>query len=295
MNTQTKGLLITTLGVLLVVPDSLFVRLIDADAWTIAFWRQLLAGGLLMLLLFLWQGAAPFRAVAATGRYGAIYTVGVGASGLTFTLAVSLTSVANVVFIIASLPVFAAVFSRIYLSEPLRPRMVCTMLAVAAGLAVIAYGSSETERSSFAGDALALATSAMFAAALTAARKVRATSMVPAAAMGYVGCSALILPFAAPLSIAPDQVWLVGLHGLFILGSSALLAIGPRYITSAEVGLLVLLESTLAPLLAWIVIDENPGNYAVAGGIIVIGALFISNLIALRRSRLRSPASRPAD
>ena len=206
MNTQTKGLLITTLGVLLVVPDSLFVRLIDADAWTIAFWRQLLAGGLLMLLLFLWQGAAPFRAVAATGRYGAIYTVGVGASGLTFTLAVSLTSVANVVFIIASLPVFAAVFSRIYLSEPLRPRMVFTMLAVAAGLAVIAYGSSETERSSFAGDALALATSAMFAAALTAARKVRATSMVPAAAMGYVGCSVLILPFAAPLSIAPDQV-----------------------------------------------------------------------------------------
>ena len=169
------------------------------------------------------------------------------------------------------------------------------MLAVAAGLAVIAYGSAETEKNSIAGDALALATSAMFAAALTAARKVRTTSMVPAAAMGYVGCAVVILPFASPLSIAPDQVWLVGLHGVFILGSSALLAIGPRYITSAEVGLLVLLESTLAPLLAWFVIDENPGSYAVAGGMIVIGALFVSNLIALQRTRLRNRASHPVD
>ncbi len=76
---------------------------------------------------------------------------------------------------------------------------------------------------------------------------------------------------------------MVALHGSLILGSSVLLAIGPRYITSAEVGLLVLLESALAPLLAWAVVNEDPGPYALAGGAIVIGALLVSNLIALRR------------
>ena len=284
MNDTKKGLLITTLGVLLVVPDSLFVRLIDADAWTIAFWRLLLAGGLLAIAVFIRQGTAPFRAVLATGRYGAIYMIGVGISGLSFTLAVSLTSVANVVFIIASLPVFAALFSRIFLAEALSTRMIMTMIAVTAGVAVIAYGSGETAGASYKGDALALFTSAMFAAALTAARKARATSMVPAAAMGYVACAIAIFPVAAPFSVGIEQTWLVLLHGLFIMGSSMLLAIGPRFITSAEVGLLVLLESTLAPLLAWAVIGEDPGAYALAGGAVVIGALFVSNLIALHRA-----------
>ncbi|MDE2648264.1 MAG: EamA/RhaT family transporter, partial [Paracoccaceae bacterium] len=37
MTDHFKGLLITTFGVLLVVPDSLFVRLIDADPMVTAF------------------------------------------------------------------------------------------------------------------------------------------------------------------------------------------------------------------------------------------------------------------
>lgn len=288
MNDATKGLLITTLAVLLVVPDSLFVRLIDASALTIAFWRLFLAGGLLGLGLLALKGSAPFKTVLSTGRYGVIYMVGAGVSGVLFTLAVSLTSVANVVFIIASLPVFAAIFSRIFLSEPISPRMFLTISAVMVGLAVIAYGSGETENASLAGDALALGVSALFAAALTAARCAKQVSMVPAVAMGYVGSALVILPFAAPFSVAPEQIPLVAAHGAFILGSSVLLAIGPRYITSAEVGLLVLLESALAPLLAWAVIGEDPGSYALLGGSIVIGALFLSNLWVLRRPRFRN-------
>ena len=64
-----------------------------------------------------------------------------------------------------------------------------------------------------------------------------------------------------------------------------MLAIGPRYITSAEVGLLVLLESVLAPLLAWAVIAEYPGAYTLIGGAIVIGTLFVSNMMLLSRQR----------
>lgn len=289
MDDAAKGLLITLLGVLLVVPDSLFVRLIDASALTIAFWRLLLAGSLLGLYLLVLNGAAPFRAVLSTGRFGAVYMFGVGASGLLFILAVSLTSVANVVFIIASLPIFATIYSRIFLAEPISLRMLLTMAVVVIGLSVIAYGSGRTANASLAGDALALGVSALFAAALTAARRVKHVSMVPGVAMGYVLAALVILPFAAPLSVPEAQIPLVLAHGGFILGSSILLAIGPRYITSAEVALLVLLESALAPLLAWLVVGEDPGAYALAGGAIVIGALFVSNLWVLRRARVKYP------
>lgn len=289
MEDATKGLIITTLGVLFVVPDSLFVRLIDADALTIAFWRLTLAGGLLGLWIMVTQGSKPFRAVLSTGRYGAIYMLGVGISGVLFILAVSLTSIANVVFIIASLPIFAAFYSWLFLAEPISRSTIVTIAVVVLGLAVIAYGSGETENASWKGDVLALGVSALFAAALTAARRVKHVSMVPGVSMGYLLAALAILPFAAPLSIAPDQAYIVLAHGLFILCSSILLALGPRYISSAEVGLLVLLESALAPLLAWAVVNENPGIYALFGGAIVIGALFVSNLIKLRGRRVRNP------
>ncbi|MGJ8626068.1 MAG: DMT family transporter [Sulfitobacter sp.] len=292
MTDQTKGLLITFFGVLFVVPDSLFVRLIDADAWTIAFWRLLLAGGGTALYLLLTTGTRSFTAVFATGRYGFIYMLGIGSSGILFVLAVSLTSVANVVFIIASLPVFAAIFSRIFLAEPFSQRTLLTIAAVVPGLAVIAYGSGETAGAHLSGDLLAFALSATFAAALTAARHVRGTSMVPGVAMAYIIAALVVWPFAAPLSVPVAHVPLVLGHGGVILISSVLLALGPRYITSAEVGLLVLLESVLAPLLAWMVIGENPGGYALVGGAIVIGALAVSNVVVLRR-RGRLQGSKP--
>lgn len=288
MNDQLKGLVITFFGVLFVVPDSLFVRLIDADALPIAFWRLFLAGGATGLWILATKGIKPFADVLRTGRYGTIYIFGVGSSGVLFILAVSLTSVANVVFIIASLPVFAAIFSRLFLAEPFSIRTLLTIAAVVPGLAVIAYGSGETENASLAGDLLALGVSALFAAALTAARHARATSMVPAVALGYVGAALIIAPFAAPFSMPVSEVPLVAAHAGFILVSSILLAIGPRFITSAEVGLLVLLESVLAPILAWAVVGEDPGGYALIGGSIVIGALAMSNVWLLRRRRRAS-------
>jgi drug/metabolite transporter (DMT)-like permease len=69
------------------------------------------------------------------------------------------------------------------------------------------------------------------------------------------------------------------------------LVLGPRYLSSAEVALLILLESVLAPLLVWAVVGEDPGIWAIFGGAVVIGALLVSNLIALRRSR-RVPVAR---
>ena len=283
MTDQVKGLLITMFGVLFVVPDSLFVRLIDAEGLTISFWRVLLSGGAIALGVLVLQGLAPFRAVLQTGWLGIIYLIGVGGSGVLFVLAVSLTSVANVVFILASLPVFAAIYSRIFLAEALSPRMWLTMAAVFPGLAVIAYGSGETEGASLAGDLLALATSALFAAALTAARAVKHISMVPALGVGYVLGAVAIMPWAAPLSMPVSEVPFVLVHAALIVVSSVLLALGPRYITSAEVGLLVLLESVLAPILVWFVIAEYPGGYALLGGAVVIGALAVSNVVVLRR------------
>ncbi|MDQ2089212.1 DMT family transporter [Marimonas arenosa] len=285
MSDQLKGLLITLTGVLFVVPDSLFVRLIGGEALVVSFWRGAISGALILGWVLLFRGIGPIRMALGTGWYGLVFFVATGGAGILFVLAVSLTSVANVVLIIAAMPVFASIYSRIFLGEPISPRMVVTMAAVAVGLAIIAYGSGENARAHWTGDLLALGVTALFPAGLTAARKVRHVSMVPMVAMGYLAASALLMLVISPLDVPAGKWGFVALHGVFITVSAIGLALGPRYIPSAEVGLLILLESVLAPLLAWAVIGEHPGGWALAGGAIVVGALAVSNTVALARQR----------
>ena len=282
MNDHLRGLLITTLGVLLVIPDALFVRLIQADPMVTAFWRGLTAGSVVLVAVMMIWGFDAFRALVRTGWSGVTYTVLLGTTAPAFVMAVENTSVANGVFIFATMPIFAAIFSRILLGEPIHRRMVLTMFAVLFGLGVIAYGSVSTELSSWKGDVWALYVTVAFSLALTAVRRVKEVSMVPAIPVAYLGAALVIGLFTEPLDAFAIEGHLFIGHGMFIGAASCLLALGPRYISSTEVSLLVLLESVLAPILVWAVIGEFPGHWALIGGAVVIGALLVSNLIALR-------------
>lgn len=287
MNDHAKGLIYTTLGVLFVVPDSLFVRLIQAEPMVTAFWRGMSSGVIILIGLLVWQGLDGFRAVLRSGWPGVIYIFLIGSTTQGFVLAITNTSVANVVFIFASMPIFAAAFGRVFLGEPIRLRMVLTMLVVMVGLGIIAYGSQESQIASWKGDLWALYVSAAYAAALTAVRKVKDISMIPAIPIAYIGAALLIWPFISPADPVATQWPLLSGHGAFIAVATCFLTLGPRYISSAEVSLLILLESVLAPLLVWAVIGEDPGPWAIIGGAVVIGALVVSNLVALMRQRRR--------
>ncbi len=286
MNDQTKGLLITAIGVILVAPDSLFIRLIDAPTLVIAFWRTGLTGVMIMAVLAVTQGRELRKSITQVGRNGVYYALCAAVSSILFIFAVQNTSVANAVFIIAAMPIFAAFYSWLLMGERISRRMVWTIALVLAGIGIIAYGSIGEGNGNIVGDMLAIGVAAIFALGLTMARRGRAVSMIPAAAGGYIGVALCILPFIDPFDVAEgDWIW-VALHGgVFIAFSTALLSLGPRYITSAEVALLILLESVLAPIIVWVVIGEEPTQWALIGGAIVLGVLFISNLIALRRRR----------
>lgn len=186
MSDQMKGLLITLMGVLFVVPDSLFIRLIDVPPLEISFWRGLGTGLIVLAYVLLSSGARSVGAALRGGPYAYVYLVAMSGTGILFTLAVSHTSVANVVFIIASMPVFAAILSFLVMGERMSLRMMLTMLAVFLGLGVITYGSGETHGASLKGDLMAVCVSFVFAVALTAARRVRSVSMVPMLPVAYL-------------------------------------------------------------------------------------------------------------
>ena len=209
MTERSKGLLITFLGVLFVVPDSLFVRLIDSDPMTTAFWRGLIGGSLILLALIFSKGIKVFRPAMRSGYPGIIYILLIGSTTPAFVLAVTYTSVANVVFIFASIPIFALIFSYIFLGEKILLSTLITSLIVIIGLAIIAYGSKTSEISSWKGDVWALYVSAAYAGALTALRKVKEISMVPTVPIAFLGSSLIIFLFHFPFGDLDEKLSLI--------------------------------------------------------------------------------------
>ncbi len=294
MPDHIKGLGITTLGVLVLTPDSLLVRLIGLDTWTMVFWR----GGLTMLsltaALSLYYRSETLARFLAIGRTGLAIAVMFTLSSVLFILALNNTSVANTLVIIAAAPLMAAILTRVFLAEPVPLRTWIAILAAGAGIVVLV--SDSPRGGTLAGDLAALGTAAGLAVNFSLIRRGRARNMIPAMALSG-GLSALaMLPLAAPLAVASGQVWMLLLLGLVILPLAfGLTALGPRYLPAPEVALILLLETVLGPFWVWLVLNEVPSRFALIGGAIVVATLFLHSLAALVAQRRRaSPAGRAA-
>lgn len=293
MTNHSKGVLITALGVLLIIPDSLLIRLIDADLMTVVFWRALFTSLTMFVWMLVVHRGATFSVLRTMGKAGIWYAVFLGFGTTLFGVSIQLTSVANTVFILSTTPVFSAIISRVFLGERISLRMVWTIALCIAGVAVIAFGSlvenleGTSSNTALWGDLCAFGSAFGLASAFTVARSRPDVSMVPAVGIGYFIVVLVSLPFAEPASISgADWIYAVLLGCVFLPLGMGLMSLGPRYISSAEVSLLLLLETILAPILVWFVLDEFPGFYALVGGAMVLSVLIVSNLLVLRKTTL---------
>ena len=289
LSDHAKGLLITAAGVLAITPDSLLVRLVDTDVWTLVFWRGLLmAFGIGVGLLLVHRGETWARC-RAVGANGLLITALFTATTVFFVTALDRTTVANTLIIVSSAPLFAALFSRLFLAEAVPLRTWMAILATLGGIAILVSGS--LGQGTLVGDLAALAATIGLAGSFTAMRRGRAVSMVPATALSGVTSAALALLAGtllggAPAALAPEAWTPLLLMGLLVLPvSTALITLGPRYIPAAEVGLLMPLETVLGPLWVWLALGEEPGPRALLGGTVVVVTLMLHAIAGLRAAR----------
>ena len=285
-NDQAKGLLLTAVGVLAIVPDSILIRLIQADILTITFWRALIPGILISIAVLSFYRKPTLSFIKSPGVSGIIFIITHSIGTLLFVVAIELTSIASALFIISTSPVFAAIISRIFLNEKISLRMIFTIIGALIGISFITFGSFNEEEFFAVGDVAALGVAICLAISLTAARSASNFSMIPA-----VGISSLLTPLCIVYFINPfnllylDWIYILLLGVVFAPIATCLIATGPRYITSAEVSLLLLLEAVLAPILAWLILFEIPHSSTIYGGLIVLSVLIVSNIIALLQNR----------
>jgi drug/metabolite transporter (DMT)-like permease len=278
---HARGLLITALGVLILTPDSLLIRLVAADPWTLTFWRGLLSAlgmGLGILCVYREGTARAFRAIGGAGlQIAALF----GTGTVIFIYSITHTAVANTLFIISTSPLFTALIAWRLLREPVPRHTWIACLAALVGIGMIAAGGLGA--GSLAGDAAALMNAIILASTFSLMRFHRGRDMVPAMALGGVVTALVALPLATPSTLAGADVQILLVMGLVMLPLSfGFMTIGPRYIPAPEVGLMLLMESVLGPLWVWLALGEDPGEATLVGGAVVIAALAGNAVASLR-------------
>ncbi|MBF0392279.1 MAG: DMT family transporter [Alphaproteobacteria bacterium] len=268
-----RGVALVAAGALCWSSGGILVRMVDASGLAIVFWRSvfmLLAVGAFLVARNGFGGTiAMVRAMGRTGIASGVLLTG---AFVGYILSLKFTTVANTVVIMSASPLVAALLARLVLGEPLPRRTVIAIGVAFAGIAVMFSGS--LAGGGWIGNLLALMVAVSFGANIVAVRRGRALDMVPATFLGGVISAALVGPFAEPWLVSATDLGWLALMGGFQLGLGLFLFTrGTRHLRAAEVGLLTLLETVLAPLWVWIGVGEEPGALALIGGAMVMAAL----------------------
>ncbi|WP_374675828.1 DMT family transporter [Ideonella sp.] len=265
-----------------------------ARSFEVTFWRSLFnAVGLLAILMALRGPAALVARVRQGGLPLWLSAVCWSVMFTAFMVAITLTTVANVLVVMATAPLFTALLSRFLLGHRLPTRTWTAILVAGAGIAWM-YGAeiSGAEPRHLLGTAIALGvpTAAAINWTLIQHASQRAGAgrppddMLPALLLGALLSAAVTLPLAWPLQASSaDVAWLAAL-GVFQLAVPCVMAVtAARTLAAPEVALLALLEVLFGVASAWLWAGEQPSSSVLAGGALVLGALATNELLALRR------------
>jgi drug/metabolite transporter (DMT)-like permease len=272
MTSHLKGILMTFIGVVILSPDSVLIRLADADSWTVLFYRGLLMSiGVMMLLLITYRSKTivEFKKIGRGGLWiGWLHGIMTG----TFVFAIMHTSIANTLVIISTGPIWIAIIAWLTLREKASLITWLAMIIVFIGIYIVM--SANFGGQNIVGDIFALITAILMGFTFTLVRKYKAVNMVPTMAVGGVIAAIIACIFAPTLVLKPEAIIYVVAMGVILAISFSLITIAPRYMPAAEVGMIMPLETVLGTLIAWTVINEVPSNNAIIGGIIVVITLF---------------------
>ena len=254
----------------------------QARSFEVTFWRSFFTALSLLVILPMLGGRAAFTRMHHGGR--ALVISGFLWAGMFtfFMLALTLTTVANVLVISALTPLFTALGARIFIGHKIAPRTWLAIAVAGVGIAYM-YGSQFGQGMSLWGTLAALAVPLGGAANWTLTQHAHAhgkqVDLIPAVLMGGVVSSLVTLPMAWPLQASFHDLCLLFGLGLVQLAIPCSLAIVcARVLKAPEMALLGLLEVIFGILLTWVGAGEVPGSNVLVGGALVIGALVVNEL-----------------
>src|SRR6056300_1269860 len=264
MNLITKlpGPLLVFLGACSLSFGGLIVKSFEgATLWQILFWRSLFFSLTVLAFLIISYRQKTFKAFKDSGLPGFI-------GGIILSLQI----------------LFLAIFGYFFLKEKISAvTLTSIILAMTGVLLMVGNSLSPGELS---GNLAAFTMPITFAILIMIVRKFPSVDMVPA--QFYAGiCSCLIGYFlSTKIMISPHDIFLGFLAGCFQVGLGFIfITTGARTTPSATVGIIMLSESVLGPIWAFIFVSERPSMYGLIGGAIILFAVLIQFYSLLSKNK----------
>ena len=283
MDTRNKGLLLSLIGVIILSPDSLLIRLVNLDDFSLIFYRSALPIVTVFLFLLYYYKSAVFTSFILIGLPGAVYAILYAITHICFVYSIQHTAVANTLVLIAAAPIFAAIFSVFILKEI--PNFFTWIIIFIALIGMIIIGWGSYTSTGIFGDVMALIVAAGMGFSMVLVRFYKNKDLVPACLLGCVIAALYALPFNVNFSLNNSQIFILLLMCLIILPIPfMILTIAPKYAPAHEVALIFLMESVLGTTWVWVIIRETPPSNTIIGGIILLIAVSIFIFKSTRES-----------
>lgn len=249
-----------------------------ARSFEVTFWRASFTVLSLLVILPIWRGLAVFATIRRGGRLFWISGICWSVMFTTYMVALTLTSVANVLVTMALAPLFTALVARLFIGHRLATRTWIAIAVAGAGIGWM-YGSEFSGAGGqLLGTLVALCVPLAAAGNWTVTQHAHAAGhdvdMVPAVLIGAALCALVTLPLAWPFQVNAHDLGLLAFLGLVQLAVPCILSVMcARVLKAPELSLLALLEVIFGIGLAWVGAGEEPAFSVMAGGSLVIGAL----------------------
>lgn len=262
------------------------------DGWTVVFWRSLFAAGFLLLFMLLRDGLrGTFVLLSGMGAAGLGVTLCFATASTAFIVALSHTTVANILLMQAGGPLIAALLAWTFFGDRVSVSTWGAIIAVITGIAVMVSGSISGNMSPL-GDGLALLIAIAFATATVITRRHAHVRMTPAVFLAMVLSASTAALISPPRLVAPADFGLLFVFGALNLGLGlSLFVTGVRLVPATLAALVGTLEPVLGPLWVWLAHGEVPGMRTLLGGSLVFLALVIYLLIDWFRQMHRTSSS----
>ena len=284
------GLLLS--GVLVAASASLLIRWAGQVPFAvIAFYRVFISMGVLLPVYIYKKGFvnAPCRGLRWQYAAAGLFLAG---HFITWIASLQMTTIANSIFLQGTHPLFAAIFSTVFLKEA--PRRITLPFFVLAGIGMYLIVSSDLglTQGRVLGDFLAIASAALVALYLMIARMFKADSdftkyLIQVYGAAAVFCLIYVLVRGDRLVGYSSTSWLMIV--LLALGPNlmghSLLNWASRHIEIYKVNLTLLLEPVLATLGGMVFMNEFPGiSFYLGAGLIILSVgllVYVENKSAL--------------
>jgi drug/metabolite transporter (DMT)-like permease len=283
---RARVLAVLSVAIVAVSLAAIFIRFADAPGVVVAWWRMAIAAIVLAPWTLRALRATPLT--PATARPASLAGVLLGVHFATWISSLSFTTVAASVTLVATVPLWVALFSWFFLRRPPTLSVLFGVLVAIAGGSVIAFGDlhgatvTATAPNPLLGNALALVGAVAAAGYLLLGRSAQRRGLSLGAYVGiaYAVAAVVLLPW--PLLLGHTYLGYPSSTFLWI----ALLALVPqlvghtginyamRHLDPTRVATATLLEPVGAGLLAAWLFLEVPGTLTLVGaGLVLLGVV----------------------